>query len=58
MFVTRMSVKKAKKENSESEVTTHIGHIRLKDEELKVIRLKSCHRLALRSFFGKEPKRL
>jgi len=33
-----MSVKKAKKENSESEVTIHSGLIRLKDGELKVIR--------------------
>ena len=31
-------MKKAKKENSESEVTIHIGLIRLKDGELKVIR--------------------
>ena len=31
-------MKKVKKENNESEVTIHIGLIRLKDEELKVIR--------------------
>ncbi|PFX13154.1 hypothetical protein AWC38_SpisGene22790 [Stylophora pistillata] len=37
-FDSRKSVKKAKKENSESEVTIHIGLIRLQDGELKVIR--------------------
>ena len=37
-FVSKKSVKKVKKENNESEVTIHIGLIRLKDEELKVIR--------------------
>ena len=37
-FVSRKSVKKAKKENSENEVTIHIGLMRLKDGELKVIR--------------------
>ena len=36
-FVSSKSGKKAKKENNESEVTIHIGLIRLKDEELKVI---------------------
>ncbi|XP_044178827.1 uncharacterized protein LOC122960586 [Acropora millepora] len=37
-FVSSKSVKKGKKENNESEVTIHIGLIRLKEEELKVIR--------------------
>ena len=37
-FVSIKSAKKAKKEKSESEFTIHIGLIRLKDEELKVIR--------------------
>ena len=37
-FVSKKSVKKVKKENNESEVTIHIGLIRLKDEELKAIR--------------------
>ena len=31
-------MKKAKKENNKSEVTIHTGLVRLKDEELKVIR--------------------
>lgn len=37
-FVSSKSVKKGKKESNESEVTIHIGLIRLKEEELKVIR--------------------
>ena len=37
-FASSKFVKKGKKENNESEVTIHIGLIRLKDEELKVIR--------------------
>ena len=36
-FVSK-SVKKSKKDNSENEVTTQIGLIRLKDGKLKVIR--------------------
>ena len=59
-FVSKMSVKKVKKENNESEVTIHIGLIRLKDEELKVMRgstlpLKVLPSIGAEGFFGKEP---
>lgn len=46
-------MKKAKKENSESEVTINIGHIRLKDGELKVIR-RSTLPLKVLSSIGAE----